>query len=161
MVLLEHFEALEADFRRFYHLDLAECVWPVDGGGLSVRRFEVLLRALPAESAFARSITEGPLPAYSYTEELLASHLEAVIESTRILRDTMIALWSKKGPGPRQAAASVPRPWDRTPADRAAVARGEAPERPAKRQATPEELAAFFKATGARVTVGRGNTEKG
>lgn len=74
----------------------------------------------------------------------------------------MIGLWSKRGAkAPQAKPLVVPRPWDRPPAERAALSRGEEPEKPKRRMATGEELAAFFKGSGASVTVGRGNEEKG
>lgn len=57
MTLSEHWGAVEADFLRFYRLDLRRALW-VDGVGC--RRVWDLISGLPAGSAFQLSLAAAP-----------------------------------------------------------------------------------------------------
>jgi hypothetical protein len=54
VLLRDHFDALEADFRRYYQLDLAGACWGTDEiGG---RELVGMIRNLPSDSATARAL---------------------------------------------------------------------------------------------------------
>lgn len=56
--MVGQWDQLEADFRRFYRLDLRECLWGREW--LGCRRLWALMAALPAESAFQRALAAQP-----------------------------------------------------------------------------------------------------
>lgn len=100
MLLREHGEALEADFQRFYGLDLYQEVYGPHP--ISARRFVALTRWLPEEAAVWRSTKT----AWSTETELQAVLIE-VLDSFRRL---YLQAHSKKGaklPDP----ISIPRPY--------------------------------------------------
>ncbi len=80
-MILEEFEALEADFQAHYGIDLRRALWgPIP---LSARRLLALVKGLPPGSALHRSVDpEG----YGWTnnEELLATLLEVTDLSNRM-----------------------------------------------------------------------------
>ncbi len=83
-LILETFEALEADFARHYHLELAELVF--GGESVPLRRLRNLIVHLPPDSAFVRTVTPRlpPAPApWSTGDELLALVAELVDANTR------------------------------------------------------------------------------
>lgn len=92
-MLIEHWPAIEADFRRFYHLDLPDLVF--GSHPATARRIEVLIGALPAESTLIAQDLDPGHRGWGNTEELLA-----------LLLETTVAVNSK--PGKR---FEVPRPY--------------------------------------------------
>lgn len=122
-MVVDHFSALEADFCRFYSIDLPAAVWAADPP-LSVRRLEVLIGGLPADSKLVRDITPPhPHPGWGMTEELLA----ALVEHTSATNALLFNINRRKGDS-AQKAIRVPRPWDTK----------------TKRQATSAEMVSFF-----------------
>ena len=93
-LILETFDALEADFARHYHLELAELVF--GGDRVPLRRLRNLIVHLPPDSAFVRTITPR-LPqaaaAWSTTDYLLALIAELVDANTI----AFVIAHSKKG----------------------------------------------------------------
>jgi hypothetical protein len=78
----EHFEAVEADFQRYYGLDLREVLWGEARSG--VRRILSLVNGLPMEGAtFRATVTKGR--SWSTTDELLATLIELTDFTNRIL----------------------------------------------------------------------------
>ena len=119
--MITYFNALEADFARYYQIDLPAAVWgpePISG-----RRFRSLITALPADGAFGREVS--PPQQWGNVEELLATTIEVIDFGNRILHEAYCA---KPHPDPIQ----IIRP-------------GTEPER---RNATPDELRAFLDRTG-------------
>lgn len=120
-MILEHFTELEADFLRFYGVDLPEALW--GPAPVSARRFRVLLEALPRESALVRGF-DPHNGAWGNTEELLAVLAEQVDAGNRLF----FAAHAKKGTRP-------PKPLEiRRP--------GQVQQR--RRQSSPAEVARFF-----------------
>jgi len=93
-LILETFDALEADFARHYKLDFAELVY--GGTRVPLRRIRNLIVHLPPDSAFVRTVTprlpQGAAP-WSTTDYLLALIAELVDANTR----AFISVYSKKG----------------------------------------------------------------
>ncbi len=93
-LILETFDALEADFARHYQLELAELVY--GGDRVPLRRLRNLIVHLPPDSAFVRTVTPRlPQKAapWSTTEYLLALIAELVDANTR----AFVSAYSKKG----------------------------------------------------------------
>lgn len=123
-LVVEHFDAVEADFARFYGLDLPGLLWGPEP--VTYRRLSVLVRGIPAESALGVS-TGGYRPGWGATEELLALLAELVDAGNR----TFFRVHSKRG-------AQQPKPLEITrPPDP-----NEAPKE--RRPATSEDLRAIF-----------------
>lgn len=124
VLVVEHFDALEADFARFYGADLPGLLWGPEP--VTYRRLSVLVRGIPAESALG--ISTGALrPGWGATEELLATVVELVDAGNR----SFFRVHSKRG-------AQQPKPIKVTrPADP-----NEPPKR--RRKATSEDLVAMF-----------------
>lgn len=103
-----HFEAMEADFQRYYGLDLRACLWGETPMG--VRRLCALIDHLPLDSALARDQARDTLGSgWNMDTELLAKVAELVDTTNRIL----VKVNSKPGtPEPRPIF--IPRPY--TPA---------------------------------------------
>lgn len=78
--MAKHFEAVEADFRSYYGLDLRAVCWGPDRFG--VRRIRSLVRGLPVGGATSRIQTNGQ--AWTTTDELLASVVELIDHSNRM-----------------------------------------------------------------------------
>lgn len=102
-----HFGALEADFQRYYNLDLRRALW--GEAAIGARRLINLIEWLPPESALARSCD----PLYAGTgwdnkTELLATIAELVDQHSRMF---FIAN-SKKGTHPPKPI-KIPRPGQR------------------------------------------------
>lgn len=77
LLLAEHWDALDADFRRFYNLDLEECCFgPREFG---VRRLKAYIGNLPPDSSIAR------LMGWSWDEmrEMTATLIELEVNSRR------------------------------------------------------------------------------
>jgi hypothetical protein len=72
-LLSEHGEAIEADLARYYHLALADLFT----GRLSWRRLDVLLAALPLDSATVQA-RYGETISWTANEHLLAGTLDAL-----------------------------------------------------------------------------------
>ena len=121
--MVEHFEALEADFARYYQTDLPAALW--GPAPISARRAAVLVHALPDDSATARAATEHPH--WRQIDELLATIAELVDVNNR----AFIKVYSDPH-SPQPEPIKIRRPWERPP-ERAT--------------ATSEEMAAFFRAT--------------
>jgi hypothetical protein len=101
-VCREHFEALEADFQRYYGIALAPALYGPHAMG--ARRFVALATWLPPEAAVWRATST------SWTTE---NELQALtIEMLDSIRRLYLQAHAKKGakiPPP----ASIPRPWER------------------------------------------------
>lgn len=123
-LVVEHYAAIEADFQRFYGLDLGLALWGPEP--VSYRRLSVLVRGIPAESALGFS-TGGYRPGWGATEELLALVAEVIDHGNRLF----FKAHSKRG-------AQQPKPLKITrPADPL--------EEPKKRRpATSEDLREMF-----------------
>lgn len=120
---MNHFDPLEADFTRYYQIDLPAAVWGPDP--ISTRRFGVLVKGLPGDSALKQALS--PHPGWGYVEELLVSALEQIDLGNRLMHSAHF-----KEPHP--APVRIRRPWDT--------------EREAPKMATSAEMVAFFKRTG-------------
>jgi hypothetical protein len=107
-LILETFEALEADFARHYHLELAELVF--GGESVPLRRLRNLIVHLPPDSAFVRTVAPR-LPAtpapWSTGDNLLALIAELVDANTR----AFISAYSKPN-SPAPKPIKIPRPDD-------------------------------------------------
>lgn len=124
VLIVEHFDAVEADFARFYGLDLPALLWGPEP--VTYRRLAVLVRGIPAESALGFS-TGTYRPGWGPTEELLAIVAEVVDYGNRLY----FKAHSKRG-------AQQPKPL--------AITRPPDPNAPPKkrRKATSEELKELF-----------------
>jgi hypothetical protein len=125
VTLLDHFEAIEADFRRFYHLRLSSELWGPNP--MTAREVSVLIRTLPAEAALISRDLVPEHRNWGNTEELLALLIEQEHATWRLL----LQVHSKEGaeiPEPLR----IPRPW--TPST----------EPEPRRQATTAQVASFF-----------------
>lgn len=83
---------MEADFARFYRLDLRRALW--GPGPVGVRRLLVLVRQLPAESATVRAVTHG----WTFEADVAALTAELV---------DLVA----RAHGVKKDPLRVPRPW--------------------------------------------------
>jgi len=100
--LAERWEALEADFARYYHLDLTQACWGEEAVG--VRRLHTLIQHLPRTPATVRALL-GDLADWGTTEELLAATVDRLGEVTSLLHHAHF-----KPPHPD--VQPVPRPGD-------------------------------------------------
>lgn len=108
-LILETFDALEADFARHYQLELAELVF--GGDRVPLRRLRNLIVHLPPDSAFVRTVTPRlPQKAapWSTTEYLLALIAELVDANTI----AFVVAHSKKGKTPPKPI-KIDRPGDK------------------------------------------------
>jgi len=108
-LILETFDALEADFARHYHLELAELVF--GGERVPLRRLRNLIVHLPPDSAFVRTVTPRLTQAaapWSTTDYLLALIAELIDTNTRYF----VVAHSKKGKTPPKPL-KVERPDDK------------------------------------------------
>jgi hypothetical protein len=123
-LVVDHFDAVEADFARFYGIDLPVALWGPEP--VTYRRLAVLVRGIPAESALGVACG-GYRPGWGATEELLALVAETIDHGNRLYFKTH----SKKG-------AQQPKPL--------AITRPPDPneEPPTRRPATSEDLVAMF-----------------
>lgn len=103
-MVLEHYEALEADWQRYYSRDLAADLW--GASPLSARKVSTLVRWLPADAAFWRS--QGT--AWDMSTELAAVQVE-LLDS---ILSAYVRVHSKKNAGKRDPI-KIPRPWERAP----------------------------------------------
>jgi len=108
-LLNEQFDTIEADFQRFYGLDLGEACWGDNHVG--VRRLMALIRGLPPESTLSRVTgdwwTEG--------HELTASLVElthAVAQASQLSAQTGWAQVAGKKQFPKPDPLKIPRPGD-------------------------------------------------
>lgn len=92
-MLVEHWPAIEADFRRFYQLDLPDLVFGEHPA--TARRLEVLIGGLPADSSLIAQDLDPEHRGWGNAEELLA-----------LLLETFVAVNSKPG-----GRFEVPRPY--------------------------------------------------
>jgi hypothetical protein len=90
-----HGEAVEADLQRFYRIRLADLA----AGRLSWRRFGVLVRHLPLDSATALAVN-GDAAAWGITEHLLAAAVDAL----------NAANWQRAGDKKLPRPKPIPRP---------------------------------------------------
>lgn len=98
---------LEADFARYYHLELPELVFGPNQR-VPLRRLSVLITHLPADSAFLRFVADElePLPApWSTGDHLLALVAELIDKTNRIL-EAVYTKAGSKAPKPLR----IPRP---------------------------------------------------
>jgi hypothetical protein len=120
--LREHWGPLEADFHRYYELDLSEALWGPHR--LSTRYLAVRVGALPEDSAFARAVS--PTPGWRTVDELLAQVIEATTETNRLLHHAHFEKPHPRGfrfPRPGRETA-VPKPRMSTAAEIRAFAGG-------------------------------------
>lgn len=103
-MVIDHFEALEADFCRYYSIDLPRSIWS-DDPPLSGRKLAVLIAGLPADSKFVRDLS--PPHRWGNTEELLA----ALVEHTSATNALLFNINRPKGAS-LQKPIHVPRPWE-------------------------------------------------
>lgn len=101
-LVVDHFDAVEADFARFYGLDLPGLLWGPEP--VTYRRLAVLVRGIPAESALGVS-AGGYRPGWGATEELLALLAELVDLGNR----TFYRVHSKRG-AQQPKPLKIPRP---------------------------------------------------
>jgi hypothetical protein len=73
----EYWGPVEADFRRFYRLDLREACWGPEA--LGVRHLHSLVRNLPADSALAYAVGRRPRAA-AHRPQSTAAQLRAFTE---------------------------------------------------------------------------------
>lgn len=122
-LLREHWDELDADFQRFYALDLGAACFGPDHAGL--RRIYALITGLPQDSALARSM------GWAWTEdsEMTATLVELVHDQASSARAMVNALSGKRkwnGPpkplrwprptptvAPRRPEPAAPAPLDR------------------------------------------------
>lgn len=117
----EHWDAAEADFQRFYGLDLRRvCYGP---SPLGTRRLKALVEGLPSESSLYRVLHPGAAD-WGHSEELLAILAELQDEANRMFYTVN---WRKAARKPIQ----LRRPWQATE-----------PVRPVR--ASHEEILRFF-----------------
>lgn len=126
---MERFEALEADFARYYGVDLRAACWGDHPVGM--RRLRALIRGLPLDSALGRSVAPHRLE-WSTTEELLATLIE-VTDAGNVM---FFAAHSKPGT-PRPRPIRVPRPGQPD-------GNGAEPARRRRRPATADDMRRFF-----------------
>lgn len=89
-LIVQRWEALEADFQAVYQIDLASAVYCEEA--MTLRRFAVLVRGLPASARVWAESNGG----WSVTDHLLAD----VVEAVRDVRAAVIATVTTK-PGQR------------------------------------------------------------
>lgn len=126
-MLREHWDELDADFQRYYALDLGAVCFGPDHAGL--RRIHALIVSLPPDSALARSMGW----AWDDEREMTATLIELVHDQASSARAMVNALSGKRkwnGPPkplrwPRPAVptprAPRPAPSETGPLDRAAI----------------------------------------
>jgi len=132
--LSEWWEAIEADFQRFYGLDLAQACWGSQAVG--VRRLHNLIQRLPDASELGRALA-GPAADWDDRTELLA-----VIGDR--LGDALFLLQGLGGVKQPQRFPPLPRP---------PVETGEPEMVEPPRMSTAAEIREFFHATGTRGVV--------
>lgn len=93
-LLEEHWDALDADFQRFYGLDLAAACWGPEEIGL--RRLHVLIQHLPTDSALSRSMGW----AWDDHREMTATLVELQHDQAVSARALVQAFSGKKFRGP-------------------------------------------------------------
>lgn len=98
----EHWDALEADWQRFYGRDLGADLYGPQARGF--RRIATLIHWLPPEASVWRSMGLS----WSEDRELLAVNIE-VLDS---LRRAFLMANSKKGTKPPEPVR-IPRPWQK------------------------------------------------
>lgn len=121
---MTHFDTLEADFTRYYQIDLPAAMWGPTP--LSARRVGSLVRGLPPDSALSRKLDAHP--GWGNVEELLAT----IAELTDIGNRALIGVHTGQMP---PETIAIRRPW------------ATAAEKPA--MATSQQMVAFFRRTGA------------
>lgn len=94
-LLREDWDALEADFTRYYNADLRALCWGPHGTRWSARRILVHIFALPRDSALIRAHMT-PEASWETTHELLA----AVIEAIRAQKVSLVRVWGGEIPDP-------------------------------------------------------------
>lgn len=129
-MVLCHWALLEADFARYYQLDLAEAVYGPEP--ISFRRLDVLTCGLPLESRIARELGAPKPGEWDTVDELLAANVEILGDFRNLF---VLANRDPKQPRPKLPEVRVPRPGDDRRQDR-------------DRPATGEELARFLKGRG-------------
>lgn len=83
--MLEHFEAVEADFQSHYGLDLRDVLWGPQHVG--VRRLNALVKGLPLQGVFFRTAaTNGK--SWTTTDELLSVLIEIVDHGNAMYYET-------------------------------------------------------------------------
>lgn len=102
--LEEYFDEVEADFLRYYGLDLREALWGEDWIG--VRRICALVEGLPSDSALGRK-GDPPGGRWSTTDELLAVLIEVVDVGNRMFLKAHTAPGTDVG-----NPIHIPRPWE-------------------------------------------------
>lgn len=121
-MIIEHFPELEADFRRYYLIDLPVALWGPEP--ITARKFRSYLLALPLESALLTQARPERI-GWGNAEELLATLVELSHATWRVL----VTVYSEKG-------ASVPEPLR--------VPRPGQLNEPAAVTASPAEVKRFF-----------------
>lgn len=96
----QHYPAVEADFQRYYQLDLTRELYTND---IPARRVEALVQWLPPEAATWRSMGR----AWTTDQELAAITIE-MLDSLRRLYIQAHTKQGAKQPDP----IHIPRPWD-------------------------------------------------
>lgn len=93
-LLSEHWDAIDADFVRFYRLDLeSACFGPSHAG---LRRLKALIGALPPESALARAMGWS----WSDEREMTATLVELLHDQVTSSRALVSAFTGKRFNGP-------------------------------------------------------------
>jgi hypothetical protein len=100
-LLEDQWEPLEADFQRFYGLDLRRACWGPDA--LGARRLRVLISHLPQDSSLARSMGWW----WSDVHEMQAQLIELAALSAQATTATVGSLTGKRW---RPTPANFPRP---------------------------------------------------
>jgi hypothetical protein len=106
-LILTEFAPLEADFARYYQLELAVLVF---GPRVPLRRLNNLIHHLPDDSAFIRAVAPrlDKRPAPWTTGDYLAALIAELVDKTN---RTLETVYAKKG-APAPKPLRIPRPGD-------------------------------------------------
>lgn len=108
-VLTQHWDLIEADLHRYYHLDLLDLFRP---GRLSWRKLDVLLKHLPTDSAAARAIAGTERDPWGTSEHLLATAVDLLAVQAWMFAKANSKRFNVRAPKP------LPRPNDERQAKR-------------------------------------------
>lgn len=101
--VFRYFDALEADFQRYYGLDLRDAIWGENAMG--ARRFMALVQWLPKDAAFFRA--QNPSWEWDQDTELLAELIEVMDVGNRMYYEANTDKTAKQ-----MKPVKIQRPWD-------------------------------------------------
>ncbi|MGV9263157.1 hypothetical protein ACWDRR_00670 [Kitasatospora sp. NPDC003701] len=92
----QHGDDIDADFRRYYGLDVADVGTP----GLTWRRLGALVNRLPREGCYARAVVGAEEAEWTTDRHLLASVVDHLRGTNYLLGGLLVANGAKRNPVP-------------------------------------------------------------